>query len=118
MPKHKVEETVDEATYASDDDQDGIDVSEHVDIVLDAEAEAKIKQKIKQKSKVVFFHSQSELHQAKKEDEEKEEPGVVYIGRIPHGFYEKQMKAYFAQFGKVKRLRLSRSKRVRPSGFF
>lgn len=36
---------------------------------------------------------------------------VVYLGRIPHGFYEKEMKAYFSQFGKVTRLRLSRNKK-------
>ena len=35
--------------------------------------------------------------------------GVVYLGRIPHGFYEHQMRAYFTQFGDIKRLRLSRS---------
>jgi hypothetical protein len=38
--------------------------------------------------------------------------GVVYLGRIPHGFFESQMRAYFSQFGKVTRLRLSRSKKV------
>ncbi|TKX18507.1 RNA recognition motif-containing protein 2 [Elsinoe australis] len=37
-------------------------------------------------------------------------PGTIYIGRIPHGFYEPQMKAYFSQFGTVSRLRLSRNK--------
>ena len=41
--------------------------------------------------------------------------GVVYIGHIPHGFYERQMKNYFAQFGQVKRLRISRSKKVNLS---
>ncbi|KAF2085848.1 RNA-binding domain-containing protein [Saccharata proteae CBS 121410] len=39
-------------------------------------------------------------------------PGVVYIGRIPHGFYEHQMKAYFSQFGEITRLRLSRNKKT------
>ncbi|KAJ2902334.1 nucleolar protein, partial [Coemansia aciculifera] len=39
----------------------------------------------------------------------KGKPGVVYIGRIPHGFYEKQMMGYFKQFGSIKRLRLSRN---------
>eukprot|EP00617_Octactis_speculum_P017518 CAMPEP_0185743916 /NCGR_PEP_ID=MMETSP1174-20130828/1798_1 /TAXON_ID=35687 /ORGANISM="Dictyocha speculum, Strain CCMP1381" /LENGTH=212 /DNA_ID=CAMNT_0028416941 /DNA_START=126 /DNA_END=764 /DNA_ORIENTATION=+ len=37
---------------------------------------------------------------------------VVYIGHIPHGFYEDQMKGYFSQFGNVRRLRLSRSKKT------
>jgi hypothetical protein len=26
---------------------------------------------------------------------------VVYLGHIPHGFYEEQMKGYFSQFGDV-----------------
>ena len=38
-----------------------------------------------------------------------EGPGVVYVGRIPHGFYEHEMRAYFSQFGDIRRLRLSRS---------
>ncbi|KAJ3279316.1 hypothetical protein HDU79_000705 [Rhizoclosmatium sp. JEL0117] len=41
--------------------------------------------------------------------------GVVYLGRIPHGFYEREMKAYFSQFGEVLRLRLSRNKKTGAS---
>ena len=26
---------------------------------------------------------------------------MVYLGHIPHGFYEEQMKGYFSQFGDV-----------------
>ncbi|KAL9609901.1 MAG: hypothetical protein Q9167_005346 [Letrouitia subvulpina] len=37
-------------------------------------------------------------------------PGVIYVGRIPHGFYEAQMRQYFSQFGTVLRLRLSRNR--------
>ncbi|KAK3055309.1 nucleolar protein [Extremus antarcticus] len=39
-------------------------------------------------------------------------PGVVYIGRIPHGFYEHQMRAYFSQFGAITNLRLMRNKKT------
>lgn len=49
---------------------------------------------------------------------EKEEPanksgknGVVYVGRIPHGFYETEMRKYFSQFGNIKNIRISRNKR-------
>ncbi|KAL9064554.1 MAG: hypothetical protein Q9157_007787 [Trypethelium eluteriae] len=42
----------------------------------------------------------------------KDGPGVIYLGRIPHGFYEPQMRAYFSQFGRIKRLRLSRNKKT------
>ncbi|KAI9827035.1 MAG: hypothetical protein M1826_006514 [Phylliscum demangeonii] len=40
------------------------------------------------------------------------ERGVIYVGRVPHGFYEHQMRAYFSQFGEVTRLRLSRNKKT------
>lgn len=43
-------------------------------------------------------------------DEEPKETGVVYVGRLPHGFFEDQLRAYFSQFGDIKRLRLSRNK--------
>ncbi|KAG0204585.1 MKI67 FHA domain-interacting nucleolar phosphoprotein [Mortierella sp. GBA30] len=46
---------------------------------------------------------------------DKNATGVVYLGRIPHGFYEEQMQAYFSQFGKVLRLRLSRNKKTGKS---
>ncbi|KAJ3037096.1 hypothetical protein HDV00_002041 [Rhizophlyctis rosea] len=42
-------------------------------------------------------------------------PGTVYLGRIPHGFYEKEMMAYFSQFGDVTNLRLSRNKKTGAS---
>jgi len=38
--------------------------------------------------------------------------GIIYIGHIPHGFYEKQMRDYFQQFGKVTRVRVVRSKKT------
>ncbi|KAI9503760.1 hypothetical protein BX070DRAFT_178768, partial [Coemansia spiralis] len=47
-----------------------------------------------------------------------ENPGVVYIGRIPHGFYETEMLGYFKQFGRIKRLRLSRNPKTGRSRHF
>lgn len=37
------------------------------------------------------------------------------MGHLPQGLFEPQLKAYFEQFGKVLRLRLSRSKKVKTS---
>lgn len=37
---------------------------------------------------------------------------VVYIGHLPHGFYEQELLGYFSQFGKLINVRLSRSKRT------
>ncbi|KAJ2984276.1 hypothetical protein NUW58_g6110 [Xylaria curta] len=46
------------------------------------------------------------------------EPGVVYIGRIPKGFYEHQMREYFSQFGQVNKIRMSRNKATGQSKHF
>ena len=47
--------------------------------------------------------------------EKDDRPRVLYIGHVPHGFYEDQMRAYFGQFGDVTRLRLSRNKKTGKS---
>ena len=39
----------------------------------------------------------------------KTEHGYVYLGHIPHGFFETEIKSYFSQFGRVIKLRLARS---------
>ena len=54
----------------------------------------------------------------RKAAEENGEPGVVYVGRIPHGFYEHQMRAYFSQFGEISKLRLSRNRKTGASKHF
>ena len=41
--------------------------------------------------------------------------GVIYIGHIPHGFYEEPMEKYFSQFGEVKNVVLCRSKKTGKS---
>lgn len=42
-------------------------------------------------------------------------PGVIYLGHIPHGFYEVQIRDFFSQFGTVNKVRLSRSKKTARS---
>lgn len=44
--------------------------------------------------------------------------GVIYVGHLPHGFYEEQMRPFFEQFGTVTRLRVARSKKnARAKGY-
>ncbi|KAH0554904.1 ribosome biogenesis protein 15-like [Cotesia glomerata] len=51
------------------------------------------------------------LTKSKSADSEIEkERGVVYIGHLPHGFYEEQMRVFFSKFGEVTNVRVSRSK--------
>lgn len=63
-----------------------------------------------------FKKTSKKLRKAK--DSKNEGPGAVYVGRIPHGFYEPQMREYFSQFGTITRLRLSRNKKTGASKHF
>jgi len=45
-------------------------------------------------------------------------PGTIYLGHIPHGFFEPQMHSYFSQFGTITRLRLSRNRKTGKSKHF
>lgn len=42
-------------------------------------------------------------------------PTVVYVGHIPFGFFEKQMKKFFSQFGDIERLVLARNNKTGAS---
>lgn len=44
--------------------------------------------------------------------------GVILVSRVPHGFYEQQMREFFSQFGEITRLRLSRNKKTGKSKHF
>ena len=41
--------------------------------------------------------------------------GVVYVGHLPHGFYEEQLEGYFSQFGRVTKVKVARNKKVRSN---
>ncbi|CAK9296486.1 unnamed protein product [Gordionus sp. m RMFG-2023] len=44
--------------------------------------------------------------------------GIVYIGHLPYGFFENEVNKYFDQFGKVTKVKLSRSKKTgRTKGY-
>ncbi|KAJ5556853.1 hypothetical protein N7494_000768 [Penicillium frequentans] len=55
-------------------------------------------------------NQQKKIMRSQKKTGTPDEPGTVYVGRIPHGFYEHEMRAYFSQFGEITRLRLSRNR--------
>ena len=62
--------------------------------------------------------SAKQLANSAKTPNARSEPGVIYVGRIPHGFYEHEMRQYFSQFGPINRLRLSRNKKSGASKHF
>ncbi|XP_014237524.1 MKI67 FHA domain-interacting nucleolar phosphoprotein-like [Trichogramma pretiosum] len=60
----------------------------------------------------------SEKEELVKKTETSEKPytrGLVYLGHIPHGFFEEEMREYFKQFGVVTRVRVARSKKTGKS---
>ena len=40
---------------------------------------------------------------------------VVYLGHLPHGFYEEQLKSYFSQYGEVLAVKVARSRKTARS---
>ncbi|CDW88104.1 UNKNOWN [Stylonychia lemnae] len=43
---------------------------------------------------------------------------IIYVGHLPRGFNEKELKKFFEQFGDVTRMRVARSKKTaRPKGY-
>ncbi|CAG7819836.1 unnamed protein product [Allacma fusca] len=38
--------------------------------------------------------------------------GIIMLEHIPHGFYEKELQGFFAQYGKVMRVKVARSKKT------
>ncbi|KAF8544040.1 hypothetical protein BDD12DRAFT_817673 [Trichophaea hybrida] len=85
--------------FESSDDEDDIKNEKGIDPKALAKAGMPDEKKVKKKLE-------------KLSGREKTTPGIIYLGRIPHGFYEHEMRAYFSQFGTVTRLRLSRNKKT------
>ncbi|XP_012234184.1 MKI67 FHA domain-interacting nucleolar phosphoprotein [Linepithema humile] len=75
-----------------------------------------VKQIFKEKEESTFKKKIRTSNQSKQVNVQKSKSkGIVYVGHLPHGFYEEQMKDYFQQFGNVTRVRVSRSKKTGKS---
>jgi len=96
-----------------EDDEDS-EVEEKVEVAEKAPEEVPGKLAKKQKTKANRFEEMA----AAAEKEPEEPRGVIYVGHIPDGFFEPQMKKFFSQFGRVTRLRISRSKKTAKSKGF
>lgn len=118
----KVEEPVEEETVNFEEDEE-VDLETQALVeALDSDNEEEQPTRISetfQKGQDVGKIPKSK--KAKKEKKEKEtpvssgNPGVVYLGRIPHGFYEHELRAYFGQFGDITKLRVVRNKKTGAS---
>ncbi|KAI1210435.1 uncharacterized protein F4807DRAFT_66090 [Annulohypoxylon truncatum] len=110
-------DTEDENAQSSDEEKDNAKAlakivdSDDEDALVDADATFREGQdvgKIPKESKELLKSSKSGDG----------DHGVVYIGRLPHGFYEHEMRSYFSQFGTIERLRMSRNKKTGASKHF
>ncbi len=64
---------------------------------------------------LILRSGQNTKKQTKSNSDEEQEAvdddgrGVIYIGHLPFGFFEQQLKGFFSQFGTVTRVRVSRN---------
>ena len=87
--------------------------------VVDCAFTERAKKKIKQQKKAASRGGQDEKDEEGQGSRETLPPprerGVIYLGHIPYGFFEEEMRSYFSQFGTVARLKLYRSRKASSS---
>ena len=128
--KEKVQAVADDADDEVDEDSED-ELDDQTEALLKGfesdsdEQDAEVKETYKEGDALPSIRENKELSKKKQAKLKKvaefpgqSKPGVVYVGRIPHGFFENEMKAYFGQFGKILKLRLSRNKRTGASKHF
>ena len=103
------------AGFSSDDDE-GSDADEATDIPTSKLPKAPTTGDIQ--DRIAAATKSAKKNASSKENDPETTPGVVYIGRIPHGFHEPQMRAYFSQFGTITHLKLARNRKTGKSKHF
>jgi len=118
LDKDKIElENVNSAESESDEDEDEEKGLSDIEQELQTELESKNSKTTTSKKGVYKLTKPTGKGSAKGSKEQKKsgKRGVIYIGRIPHGFYEDELRKYFSQFGEITRLRLSRNRKTGES---
>lgn len=125
LPK-PIDEEEDEGAIADEEDE-GSDVDDQTEALLkgfesDGDEEENSTEELENGQLIPKLPSVSTkaLKKLKKaeQSETSDKPGVVYVGRIPHGFYENEMREYFKQFGTILKLRMSRNPKSGASRHF
>lgn len=99
----------------SEEEENDNELSEDSDLSADEEEEDKIINDIK--SKVGHTVNTSTKSISTVNTKQPKKRGIIYIGRIPQGFHEDEMKKYFSQFGNIINLRLCRNKHGKSKHF-
>ncbi|KAG9245479.1 hypothetical protein BJ878DRAFT_501261 [Calycina marina] len=121
----KVAKPVEEDTAMADEDQDEID-DQTEELLKGFESDGDEEDAMKEVGleagqdvpRIPLSKKEKKKLKRDAEIEASEKPGVLYIGRIPHGFYEHEMREYFKQFGTILKLRLSRNPKTGNSRHF
>ncbi|KAK4194755.1 hypothetical protein QBC40DRAFT_212942 [Triangularia verruculosa] len=116
----KVEEPVEETEVAEDEDDEEVDADtqalvEALDSENDDEQPTQISETFKKGQDVGKVPKSKKAKKEKDTQASSGTPGVVYLGRIPHGFYEHELRSYFGQFGDISKLRVVRNKKTGAS---
>ena len=74
-----------------------------------------VRRKPSAEKQIVIKTAGNELVVAKDEDDSNANSRVVYLGHLPHGFYESELRSFFSQFGNVTNVKVSRSKKTARS---
>lgn len=98
-------ESTDDEESDDDDDEDDEDESDEID----DKKEQKTQPKTKTETHVVKALPKKNAKEAGKK--KKVSKGLIYIGRLPEGFEETELKKYFSQFGDITNVRVPRSKK-------
>merc|ERR1712013_406396 len=129
LAKAKQEEEEEEERSSGSESEEGTGGREMPSVKSDKTlagiaAKAQEAEKLKSSESAAFLAISSPAGDLQEEEQTVRKPqdlknrAVIYISHIPHGFYEKAMRAFFGQFGSVTNLRLGRSKKTgRSCGF-
>ncbi|KAH7040480.1 uncharacterized protein B0I36DRAFT_259765 [Microdochium trichocladiopsis] len=122
-PEEEVPVTEADEEHPFSDDDDNVDAADEAQALAkkidsDDEDEAEVDSAVAFKKGQDVGKIPKPSRKSRGTAEVNEEPGVVYIGRLPHGFYEHELRGYFSQFGEISKLRLSRNKQTGASKHF
>lgn len=109
--RKKPSKKIDDKTETVDKDPSDDEATALPEVEVEAAGAAAAAESEKQlkASKKASKSRRLENMEAKQSKEPKIPRGVVYLGHLPPGFFEPQMKKFFSQFGNLTRWKLSRS---------
>lgn len=104
------------AGFSSTDDEEDDEQDEESDVEEEETQSKKSKKQEKKESHEVKKLPKVDSKASKKSKKLKK--GVMYIGRLPDGFEEKELSKYFNQFGEITNVKLARNKKTGRSRHF